>query len=63
MAKEPTCSLRLALVEDNPADVNLLLIALENRCAVEVTVLSDGQSAVEFASGVLSRDTALSFWT
>jgi CheY-like chemotaxis protein len=59
LANSPAGRARVALIEDNPADVDLLLIALENRCEVDVTVIADGQSAIDFATGAESKQTTL----
>jgi CheY-like chemotaxis protein len=45
-------------VEDDPADVELIRIAVED-CAVVIEVLRDGASAVSFASAGEFRDGAL----
>lgn len=48
----------LVLVEDDPADVELIRIAVED-CDMQIEVIHDGASAVSFASAGHFRDGAL----
>lgn len=48
---------RIALVEDNPADAEMLKVALEEvEFAVEIVVLHDGFSALNFLTGGTERN-------
>jgi CheY-like chemotaxis protein len=49
----------LALIEDNPADVELIRLALEPCDAYEMEVMTDGERAIEFVTHAEHRRPTL----
>jgi CheY-like chemotaxis protein len=56
-AAAPT--LHLVLVEDNPGDVELVRLAVQGCCRAALTVLNDGQSAIDYARNGNAADRVL----